>query len=495
MLLTISTTYQPATDLGYLLYKHPARLQVFELPFGAAHVFYPEATEQRCTAALLLEVDPVGLVRRANKNSGFALAQYVNDRPYVASSLLSVAINQVYSTALAGNCRDRPTLATTAIPLEATVTVLPSRGGAELLTRLFTPLGYELDVQRHPLDEAFPDWGESNYYSVTLRATTRLQDLLSHLYVLVPVLDNDKHYYVGDEEVEKLLRHGATWLPTHPEKALIAERYLRYQRSLKREALSRLMAEETIRIEEIETEQDAEETSVEATVALARGTNDNGASGDDEATARATQETSPKRRLTLHDERLAAVLAALKAADVQRVLDLGCGEGRLLALLLNDATFSDIVGVDVSHRALEIAADRLRLDRLPPRKRARIQLLHGSLTYRDERLQGYDAAAVVEVIEHLDPTRLTAFERALFGAARPPLIVLTTPNADYNVRWERLPAGQFRHRDHRFEWSRAEFATWARRVAEEYHYRVRIEPVGPLDEQVGAPSQMGVFEQ
>ncbi|MCE7984060.1 MAG: 3' terminal RNA ribose 2'-O-methyltransferase Hen1 [Caldilinea sp. CFX5] len=466
MLLTITTTYQPATDLGYLLYKHPARVQRFELNFGQAHVFYPEATATRCTAALLLDIDPVGLVRRGAESGGFALAQYVNDRPYVASSLLSVAIGEVYGSALAGTCRDRPELAETPIPLTAVLAVVPARGGEDLLYRLFAPLGYTVTAQRHPLDVTFPAWGESVYYTVTLRATVRLHELLSHLYVLIPVLDDDKHYYVGNEEVEKLLRHGAGWLATHPARELITQRYLRHQRSLKRAALARLV-EETPQVDEADSTQDAEEERIETQV--------------------------QERQATLHELRLDAVLAALKAAGAQRVLDLGCGEGRLLALLLKEKSFTTILGADVSTRALEIAADRLHLDRLPPRQRERITLLHSSLIYRDERLAGFDAAAIVEVIEHLDPPRLAAFERVLFECARPQTVVLTTPNAEYNVMWPTLPAGRFRHRDHRFEWTRAEFAAWCQQVADRFGYSVTLAPIGPVDETVGAPSQMGVF--
>jgi 3' terminal RNA ribose 2'-O-methyltransferase Hen1 len=176
-------------------------------------------------------------------------------------------------------------------------------------------------------------------------------------------------------------------------------------------------------------------------------------------------------------------------------VDLGCGEGRLLRLLLDDRQFARIVGMDVSYRALEIAADRLKLERLPPKQRERIELLHGSLMYRDQRLAGFDAAAVVEVIEHLDPPRLAAFERVAFEFARPATIVITTPNAEYNVRWPTLPAGKFRHRDHRFEWSRAEFESWARSVAGRFSYAVRFAPVGPVDVDLGSPTQMAIFSR
>jgi 3' terminal RNA ribose 2'-O-methyltransferase Hen1 len=466
MLLTITTTHDPATDLGYLLHKNPARLHWFELPFGQAHVFFPEASRERCTAALVLDVDPVGLVRnrRGPSGEGGTLDQYVNDRPYVASSFLSVAISRVLGSALGGRSKHRAELAQTPLPLQARISALACRGGEGFLRRLFEPLGYEVTAERRPLDEAFPEWGESIYYTVTLSGNVRLQELLTHIYVLVPVLDNEKHYWVGDDEVEKLLRLGGSWLASHPEKEEITKRYLKYRRDLAREALARLVDEESPDIDAAEAIHDNEEQAVERTV-------------------------------NLNEQRLNAVVAALKSANAKRVLDLGCGEGKLLRALLGDRAFEEIVGVDVSHRALEIASERLRLEQLPNRLRDRIHLLHGSLTYRDRRLAGFDAATVVEVIEHLDQPRLAAFERVLFEFAKPRTIVLTTPNVEYNVKFETLAHGKFRHKDHRFEWTRAEFAAWCQSMAGRYGYVVRFLPVGPEDALVGAPTQMGIFEK
>lgn len=470
MLLTIRTTHAPATDLGYLLGKNPARAQSFDLGFGTAHVFYPEATDEACTAALLLDVDPVGLVRGRGNGDGGTLDQYVNDRPYAASSFLSVALSRVLRSAMSGVSRERPELAATAIPLEARIAVVPVRGGAEVLRRLFEPLGYAVDAEAHPLDPAHPEWGDSRYLTVTLRAETRLADLLTHLYVLIPVLDGAKHYFVGDEEVEKLLRHGEGWLAAHPERTMIASRYLKRRRSLVDQALARL----------VEPEPESA---------------DEGAGADEPtpAAARDAEEGALEARISLHQQRLETVMQALRESGAARVLDLGCGEGKLLRMLLAEPRFTEIVGMDVSHRVLEVAADRLKLDRQPARGRGRARVIHGALTYRDRRLAGYDAAAVVEVIEHLDAPRLAAFERVLWEHARPGTIVLTTPNAEYNVRWPTLPAGRFRHRDHRFEWTRAEFAAWAEGVCARFGYTVRLLPVGPVDEEVGAPTQMAVF--
>lgn len=465
MLLTLATTHIPATDLGYLLRKNPSRPQSFHLSFGKAHVFYPEATNERCTCALLVEMDPVGLVRNRKGFAGEGLLDhYVNDRPYAASSFLSVALAEVFGTALSGVSKERPDLAETAIPLEVEIPVVPCRGGAAFLRGLFEPLGYTVTAEPLPLDVTFPQWGSSRYYRIKLSGTLPLHLLLSHLYVLLPVLDNEKHYWVGDDEVEKLLRHGEGWLANHPQRDVITRRYLKHQRSLFTDALARL--------------------------------NDgNDLAPDEVAVANAQEEAEIERVLSLNDQRMGTVLAALLASNATTVLDLGCGEGRLLKLLLKERQITRLVGVDVSHRALEYAAENLNLERLPSMVKERIQLLHGSLMYRDARLAGFDAASVVEVIEHLDPPRLAAFERVVFESAKPGTVVVTTPNSEYNVKWETLPAGKFRHKDHRFEWSRTQFQAWSNGIAERFGYRVRFGPIGPEDAVVGSPTQMAVFSR
>jgi 3' terminal RNA ribose 2'-O-methyltransferase Hen1 len=455
VLLTISTTHRPATDLGFLLHKHPDRGQSFSLPFGRARVFYPEASEERCTAALLLDIDPVGLVRRGGRSGGFALAEYVNDRPYVASSFLSVALVTVFKSAMAGTCKGFEELAESAIPLEAWLPVLPARGGADEVRCLFEPLGYTVQLDPVELDPEYPEWGESRYVALRLSAECRLADLLTHLYVLIPVLDDEKHYWVDDTEIEKLMRRGEGWLAAHPERDLIVRRYLKKQAQLFFPALEQLDA-----------------------VAPVAGDPD--------------PETELAELTPLREHRLAAVQTVLEQSGARRVLDLGCGPGALLTRLMA-GRYEQIVGMDVSAHALQQAARRLKLDELHDAQRGRIELMQGALTYRDRRLEGFDAAVLMEVIEHLDPPRLTALEQNIFETAQPGTVVVTTPNAEYNARWESLPAGEFRHSDHRFEWTRAQFAEWGDRVADRYGYLVRYVPVGHEDPDVGTPSQMAVF--
>ncbi len=440
MLLTITLAQEQATDLGFLLGKHPDRAHHTELAWGRATVCFPVAEPDRCTAALVVEIDPDAVVRRLDPSGspdGFTLGQYVNDRPYAASSLLSVAISRALGSALHGRCRERPELAVAALPLELAVPAVRDADG--LAERLFAPLGWR--VATTPVGP--------RHVSFQLTGTARLADALSAVYVLFPVLDDAKHHHVGPDEADKLLRAGQSWLPGHPERELITRRYLRYRRRLTVAACERL-----------------------------------GVPEDD------APRVSP-----LREQRRAAVLAELRAAGARRVLDLGCGEGLLLAELLRDPAFTEVVGVDTAVGALERAARRLRLDELPPAARSRIALRQGSLVYTDSSLAGYDAAVLSEVVEHVEPDRLASLRHAVFGVARPATVVVTTPNREYNVRYPGLPGGALRHPDHRFEWTRAEFATWCADVGSAHGYRVRHEGIGEADAELGAPTQLAVFSR
>jgi 3' terminal RNA ribose 2'-O-methyltransferase Hen1 len=459
VLLTVTTTHRPATDLGFLLVKHPDKVHSFDVPTGTAHVLFPEAAAERCTVALLLDVDPQRL--RAQKDP-FTLGQFVNDRPYAASSLLAAALAKVFRSALRGQSKDRPELAGQPIPLEIRVPVLRSRGEAE---RLFGPLGWQVTATPIPLDDVpagHPLAGDSRYVDLTLTGRLRLADALNHLYVLLPVLDDAKHYWVAPDEIDKLLRSGEGWLAGHPEKVLIAQRYLAHQRSLTTSALEQLDRTDPDSVDV------PEDTAADEDVEL-----------------------PVERRQPLAVARREAVLAALTEIGATRVLDLGCGAGALLSALLKDRRFTEIVGADVSSRALELAARRLRLDQLPERQQARITLWQSALTYRDDRLRGFDAAVLMEVIEHVDPHRLPALEASVFGAARPGAVVVTTPNAEYNVNYPDLTG--LRHSDHRFEWTRAEFEAWASGVAATHGYSVTFRGVGDATEGEGAPTQLALF--
>ena len=464
MLLTLRTTHAPATDLGYLLHKNPARAQSFDLSFGQAHVFYPEVTRRRCTAALLLDVDPVALVRGPARRGADAGA--VRQRPPVCRLLVPErrarpGLRQRPGRALQGAARNWPRRRCRW--KRAGSRPQPGRGRvscAACSSRWATP------SRRKPTrwTPTFPDWGDSPYFSVTLTGTVRLADLLTHLYVLIPTLDSGKHYAIGDDEVEKLIRKGEGWLAAHPEKETIVRRYL------KAPALA----------------------GAGRPGAAHAGRGAGGRRGRGAARPRG-------RGRRAQDQPARAAPGRGPGGAERRAARSACwtwaaAKGACWSLLLQERQFTDILGMDVSYRSLEMAQDKLRLDRLPPMQRERDHA-HARLADLPRRAAGrLRAAAVVEVIEHLDPPRLAAFERVLFEFARPKTVVVTTPNVEYNPKFETLPAGQFRHKDHRFEWTRAEFQSWADGICERFGYTARFLPIGPEDAEVGAPSQMAVFE-
>ncbi len=365
-----------------------------------------------------------------------------------------MAIKEAFRTALTGRCDARPELAAARIPLAVHVPALRCRGGAALAHEIFAPLGWSVDAQTQPFQP--PEWGESSYVNLRLTGELRLADALNHLYVLLPVLDDAKHYWVSTDEVDKLVRAGGDWLAGHPGKELITRRYLSHQRRLTQSALARLA--------------EADDT-------------------DPAELDNAVSDTEPPTPLAV--QRRHAILAVLREIAARRIGDFGCGAGVLIKDLLGLEGVQSVVATDVSARALQLAARTL--DRIPDRQRDRLKIFQSSLLYRDDRLAGLDAAVLMEVIEHVDEGRLPALERAVFGFAAPRTVLVTTPNAEYNVHFEALAPGAMRHRDHRFEWTRAEFAAWTSQVGEDFGYQVRLLPVGPDDAQTGPPTQLAVF--
>jgi 3' terminal RNA ribose 2'-O-methyltransferase Hen1 len=471
VLITLTSTAPSASDLSHLLRKHPGKAQAFDLAVGTAHVLYPEATDERCTVALLLEVDPIALVRdkRFRSAGASSITHHVNDRPYASSSMLAVAIGHVFRTAMGGRSDTFPELAASALPLTVTVAALPARGGADLVRDLFTPLGWRVEATPVPLDPAFPDWGDSLYVDLVLTGDVRLADALRHLYVLLPVLDDGKHYWVSDDEVGKLLRAGEGWLAEHPARDLITRRYLAHQRDLVGEAGERL----------------------DAGVDGSSGAAADAADAADPAVPVAPAPRSP----SLARLRAETVHAVLTEVGARTVADVGCGSGALLAHLVPDPAFTRLIGTDVSASDLEAAARRLDLRDASDRARERIQLIQSSATYEDPRVADLDAIVLMEVIEHVDPDRHAALEASVFGSASPAAVVVTTPNAEHNALYPGLAAGALRHPDHRFEWTRAEFASWAARVAERHGYRVEVRPVGDADPVHGSPTQLALFRK
>ncbi len=463
-----------ATDLGFLLHKNPFNVHEFNLSFGKAHVFYPEASDEKCTAALFAELDGIDIVKnyRTPKGSNKELKQYVNDRPYTVNSFFTVALSRIYSTAMAGTCNKQPDLVAQQLPLTVSLPVLPSKGGKTLIRNLFEPLGYEVIIDQYDFDAQLPEWGASPYFNVTLKQNIVLSELLTHLYVLIPVLDNDKHYWVGFDEVDKLIRNGKNWIPDHPQKNLIVARYLKKQGSLTRKALAELEVEKTV-LELVE------EPVVDETLEQERQSQ--------------AKEDQLEKKVRLNDLRIQKIVETINSLDVSSIMDLGCGEGKYLREYLKIKKLHQITGIEVSTSVLDKAEQRLKIDRMPERVREKLALLQGSLTYKDQRLKNMDLATCIEVIEHIDEDRLDAFAESLFAFSKPKYAIITTPNVEFNVTFENMPEGKLRHNDHRFEWDRKTFQNWCDAICEKYNYEVSFDSIGEEHPEYGAPTQMGLF--
>ncbi|WP_291720488.1 3' terminal RNA ribose 2'-O-methyltransferase Hen1 [Bernardetia sp.] len=453
MLLEITTTHTPATDLGFLLHKHPDNIQEKKLAVGKAHIFYSEANQNRCTACLLLDINPIEVIKNKKGMRHFLKENYVNDRTYTSNSFMSTAIVKSFGSAINGTCHTRPELPSTKMPFEVRLHAVNVEN-EEQLEKLFKPLGYEIEYERYDLDSQFTEWGTSKTLTLSLKKTTTLQELLSQLYVFILVLDNQRHYWIAEGEIDLLKRRGKGWLDTHPEKEWIVKRFLKYIPELTYSAKLNLLQDE----EDVNTIQKKE------------------------------------KEPNLHQKRLLKAFQLLKKSDAKSVLDVGCGEGKLLKLLLKDSQFQKIGGTDVAFSELQKANEKLYLDTASPYIKEKITLFQSSVTYQDERFLDYDAIALVEVIEHIDEERLEVFEKNIFGYARPKTVVLSTPNSEYNVLFEKLYADEFRHDDHRFEWSREEFKNWCQKISKNYGYDFEIFPVGEEIENVGAPSQTVLFK-
>ena len=367
-------------------------------------------------------------------------------------------------------------------------------------------LGWQVAVNTPPLDAAFPEWGESRHHNLRLTSETNtLQQALQHVYVMLPVLDNQKHYWIDRQEVDKLMRVGADWLPQHPERELITRRYLGYRRNLARQANESLDAampnaddNDTAGDDDNQTDNAAAPTSTAMCKGCVKKEDDDNQTDNAAAPTPAAdrnRESRLERPMGLQQQRIDAVCAELRQANATSVLDLGCGEGSLLRELIKMPGVSRLTGLEASAELLATAGRRLRVKQMTPDQQKRISLLHGSLVYRDQQLAGYDAAVAMEVIEHIDPPRLDAFADAVFGCASPQTVIITTPNQEYNRLFPDWEAGRMRHRDHRFEWTRQEFCQWCAAVGEQYGYAVTHQGIGPTDQNLGEPTQMAVFRQ
>lgn len=437
MILSITTKGKDADKLSFLLHKSPDKFHEFTISSGKAYVFYPVYSPEEVCASLMIDLNPVDLTRGREGSSNNGIFDYVNDRPYTSSSFMTTAIAQVYSTAMSGRCKHYPNLVDVKRDFEVEITALKVLTNFEI-NEILEPLGYEVRYDIYKLDDEFEDWGNSKYVTLNLKINTTLSTLLKQLYVLIPVFDNNKHYYLNKDEIDKLLEKGAEWLEGHPMKEFIIRRYLnnRYLESV------------------------------------------------------LDQTPKDKLKQTLNTIRLNTVAEKIKELNVDSVVDLGCGEGKLLKLIIENTNVSKVIGADIDIKSLKIASKKLKYDS----EGERLQLVQSSAVYYDKRFKDVDLICLVEVIEHIDEHRLQFVIDTVFNNYKPKNIIITTPNVEYNNVYE-MNDDDFRHDDHRFEWTRAEFEKWCNDICSEYGYKVTFNTVGEVDEKYGSSTQMGVFEK
>ena len=444
MLLTLACSGKDAPDLSWLLHKRPNRLQAFDLPYGKAFVFFPEYTETRSVVSLLLEINQEALNDLCkNKEGEF---QFVNPRQFLSSSLLSGAIGKVFSSAIKGICADKPELVNKEYDLELELTNFSCRLKPEYVARIFKPLGYAI-----AFDNISSDFPREKLIvgNLRLKGKTNLKDLLSQLYILIPVFDRYLHFWIDEPQLQRFIRLTAGWLESHPEKRFILTEYFWPAADFKSRVLERFNAIPGL--------------------------------------------SSNEKAQPLKIQRHEAIEATLAIHGAKTIIDLGCGEGSLIFYLLEQKKYAKIAGTDISAKNIESA--KKRIAGRPSRACREDDLFVSSLTYPDKRLRGYDAAVLSEVIEHFEINRMNTVMKNILGAAKPQIFIMTTPNRAYNNQFSGLADGAMRHPDHRYEFTEEEFTNFCRKNASAFGYEVELEPIGEISPEFGAPTLMGVFKK
>jgi 3' terminal RNA ribose 2'-O-methyltransferase Hen1 len=469
MMLSIACKNLSEEELGFLLHKNPARVHPLDLSFGKVYVFFDEPPEgHQAQVCLLVDVDPLAMVQ-GRGGLGHQDALYVNDRPYVASSLLASAVTKVFGTALSGRCKERPELVDREIEWTFAMPFVARGSMLNALFHLFEPLGYEFDPDLLNYDSSVDYATSARPILTRIAVRTTLSEALSHLVVLIPVLDGENHRWVDDGDLVPFVRRVESWLPDHPYGMYILRRALKYQTSLVKAFTERFPAI---------TGSMARLPQLEANV------------WDD-----ATVEAAGCQPLSLNSQRFSAVEAVVSALSPSSIVDLGCGDGSLVSQLVKQTSIQKLVGMDVNPLVLSRARARLEHLSLTKAQTEKIQFIHGSLAYRDPRVKGFDLALLIEVIEHIDAERLETLEHQVFDYGQYSTVVVTTPNREFNDLYVGMEKGKMRHSDHRFEWTRQEFLNWAKRIGDAFGYNYEISEIGAGNPAVGSPTQMAVFSK
>ncbi|WP_310831561.1 3' terminal RNA ribose 2'-O-methyltransferase Hen1 [Paenibacillus pedocola] len=472
MHLIIRATGTGAGMLSHLLAKNPNNLYDRTEKEARVRIVFTVSSEEETEAVIYVTPDPIELVK-GDSSAHNDITQYINDREFVTSSLFCSYIRPALGTALNGKPKEAymPWVGKP-LKLELTFGPVASNLPDRTLEELFTALGYEVQLERGDAEYSFALKTRSSARYIKLAGEQTLQTALQQLFVLIPALDDYKHYYISDDEVDKIRRYGAGWLEEHPQRSLILKRTLRFAGAIKQyEAMAAKEKRSTA-----ENSVDSEDVPAAVTV-----------SGESAVT-----EMQEEPKIRLNDLRYAAIAAAVEELYAKAtIVDFGSGEGKLSAKLSSVPGVREIKAVEPSAASQLRAMDRFA--KLADKPGIIVpDPVTGSLFYFDESLRGKDVMILCEVIEHIDEYRLARVMENIFAEYAPKTLIVTTPNKDYNAVYE-MEQEELRHGDHRFEWGRKAFSVWCARWTETFDYTAELTGIGEGSVEFGYPTQMAIF--
>ncbi|MCM3572375.1 3' terminal RNA ribose 2'-O-methyltransferase Hen1 [Mesobacillus subterraneus] len=445
MQLTIRAVGENVQVISHLLAKNPNNLYERNQKGHAVRLFFSSFTEREVEATVFVAPDSLELVK--NQGNQYDITHYINDREFAVSSIFISLIRTALGTALNGQPKEEY-IKWVKHPFDLELSFGPVASGLSdhQIVDLFEPLGFNVSINRPQIEYNFNLKSKSSVRFITLKGRTPLQMALRQIFVLIPVLDNYKHYFIDEKEIEKLERYGEGWLDDHPQKSFILKKALRFKN-----------------VYELVEGQEKDTAAPEM------------------------------RKIRLNDMRYEKIVDTVNGFEnKESIVDLGSGEGKLSTRLGFIPGVKEILAVEPSEEASIRAMERFAQAEgkdyfIKPTQ------LWGSLFYYDERLKGKDVIILCEVIEHIDEERLSKVFQTILQDYRPKNLVVTTPNKEYNALYEMDT--EFRHGDHRFEWSREEFEAWCKARNEEGEYELIFDGIGELDEQFGFPTQMCIFKR
>ncbi|TDL78499.1 3' terminal RNA ribose 2'-O-methyltransferase Hen1 [Peribacillus frigoritolerans] len=443
MQLTIKATGDNVKAISYLLSKNPNNLYERNHKGHLVRLFYSKFEETELEVTIFVTPDPIDLVK--NNSNSYDITHYINDREFAVSSLFCSFIRSALGTALNGQPKEEYSeWVNYRFSFQFEFGPVVSSLSDKQLKDLFEPIGYEVAISRPDIEYSFEMKDKSSARSICLKGMKTLQNGLRQLFVLIPVIDNYKHYYIDDKEIEKLERYGEGWLEDHPKRDYIYRQSLRFK--------------EIFSIVENKKTEEKKEEKIE--------------------------------KVRLNDLRYEKIIDFVNQMKPRSIVDFGSGEGKLSVRLGFADGVKEIMAVEPSQSATLKAIERF--DKVKNKEKFVVpETIWGSLFYYDERLKGKDVMILCEVIEHIDEFRLPKVLDTILHDYQPNALIITTPNREYNEIYDM--EDHFRHNDHRFEWTRAEFRHWCEERNHRKIYDLQFEGIGEEHDRHGFPTQMCVF--